>query len=178
MLAEQSVSAWNKAYRPCSRPVVGLSALDDPGPPKRASRQPYGSCGFTEVFGEILLPPFFWDKGLAGCGPNFVLCRPFAYRCPNLRVQLGCTRRSQPLKICRYSSSVKHQGPTIIGSNRKSCLRTFRQGVFDNLLDLSDSSLVARTFISAILEPWTRDSLRHSLADTALASQPTTEDLP
>ena len=146
MLAEQRVSAWNKAYRPCSRPVVGLPALDDPDPPEGSEphRSPIGSCGFTVVFGEILFPLFLWDKGLTGCGPNFVLCRPFAYQVSQFtgpsRIHASKSA-SHTVKTCRYSSSVKNQGSTIIGSKKKSCFRTFRQGVFDNLPDLSDGFL-------------------------------------
>ena len=63
VLVEQSVSAWTA---PTAR--------------SETHRSPIGSCGFTVVFGEILLPLLLWDKGLAECGPNFVLCRPFEYQ--------------------------------------------------------------------------------------------------
>ena len=126
MLVEQSVSAW-----------TAPTARSEP------HRSPIGSCGFTEVFGEILMP-LLWDKGLAECGPNCVLCRPFVYQVSRFTGPIGIHASKSPshtMKMCRYSSSVKNQGSTIIGSKKKSCLRTFRQGVFDNLLDLSDGFL-------------------------------------
>ena len=155
--------------------------MDGPDRPKRASPQPYrvvwvhrslwGNTHATtlgqrpcRMRSKLRLVSSVRVSGVPIYGSNWD---------PRVEVTLAYDENVQILLVAQeprcHDNWIKEENH-VFERSAKASLITFST--------LAMVSLVARTFISAILETWTRDPLRHRLADTALAAQPTPEELP